>query len=379
MFVDTSGRGETKCTAAPLTIIMSPTAFVTVCSVVAEQLLTLESFRHLKRSRLLHADLLAAACAVGVSSTFGAPIGGVLFSIEVTSTLYRTSSYWKGFFAAVVGAAVFKELSYFGFARKSVVSLFSTAFSPLPYNAWELPIFLLLAVLCGYLGGLFLIFFSRAWDVRLRIERGIDSRWRSRRLVILVLLLLSSLSALLIPSPPSHLHLSFTLHSPSLTNGRGNLDIDLGSLSGVVGESQGDNDALGNRRSSDLGYGGRPRAAGVGIGGGAIDFCVTCGGLLSGAAATCMVVGLLTAVMTWPLGDFASGPLRQSIDDLFTEGSLKPLGGGGANGTVTMRTLVDGALGVGGVEQSREGVGRGREGGERLTHLGGICPLRDAR
>ena len=303
--------------------------FVTVCSVVAEQLLTLESFRHLKRSRLLHADLLAAACAVGVSSTFGAPIGGVLFSIEVTSTLYRTSSYWKGFFAAVVGAAVFKELSYFGFARKSVVSLFSTAFSPLPYNAWELPIFLLLAVLCGYLGGLFLIFFSRAWDARLRIERGIDSRWRSRR--------------------------------PSLTDGRGNLDLDLGSLAGVVGGGGSDvptstrrDGEQGHRRSNSSVYQ-VPESAtgGIGIGGGAIDFCVTCGGLLPGAAATCMVVGLLTAVLSWPLGDFASGPLRQSIDDLFTEGSLKPLGGGGANGTATMRALVDGALGVGGVEQSR--------------------------
>ena len=28
-------------------------------------------------------EMLAAACAVGVSCTFAAPIGGVLFSIEV--------------------------------------------------------------------------------------------------------------------------------------------------------------------------------------------------------------------------------------------------------------------------------------------------------
>lgn len=69
--------------------------FVSICSVVAERLLALRSFRRLKESRLLHVDLLAAACAVGVSSTFGAPIGGVLFSIEVTASVYRTSSYWK--------------------------------------------------------------------------------------------------------------------------------------------------------------------------------------------------------------------------------------------------------------------------------------------
>ena len=29
-------------------------------------------------------EMLAAACAVGVACCFGAPIGGVLFSIEVT-------------------------------------------------------------------------------------------------------------------------------------------------------------------------------------------------------------------------------------------------------------------------------------------------------
>ena len=43
----------------------------------------------------------AAACAVGVSSTFRSPIGGVLFSIEVTSTYYMVANYWKGFLAAI--------------------------------------------------------------------------------------------------------------------------------------------------------------------------------------------------------------------------------------------------------------------------------------
>ena len=32
--------------------------------------------------------MLAVGCAVGVSSNFGAPIGGVLFSIEVSATCF---------------------------------------------------------------------------------------------------------------------------------------------------------------------------------------------------------------------------------------------------------------------------------------------------
>ncbi|KAI6190422.1 hypothetical protein M3Y97_00116000 [Aphelenchoides bicaudatus] len=36
----------------------------------------------------LHNEMLAAGCAVGLACTFGAPVGGVLFSIEVTSTFF---------------------------------------------------------------------------------------------------------------------------------------------------------------------------------------------------------------------------------------------------------------------------------------------------
>ena len=44
--------------------------------------------------------MLAASVAAGVTATFLAPIGGVLFSIEVTSTYYIVSNLWKTFFIA---------------------------------------------------------------------------------------------------------------------------------------------------------------------------------------------------------------------------------------------------------------------------------------
>lgn len=40
-------------------------------------------FREVFQFPALRRQVLDAACAVGVSSTFAAPIGGVLFSIEV--------------------------------------------------------------------------------------------------------------------------------------------------------------------------------------------------------------------------------------------------------------------------------------------------------
>jgi len=47
-----------------------------------------------------------------------------------------------------------------------VVSLFTTSFAPLPYSAAELPLFVLLAAGCGYLGGLFVLCHQRIAELR---------------------------------------------------------------------------------------------------------------------------------------------------------------------------------------------------------------------
>mmetsp|Transcript_27308 Transcript_27308/g.86067 ORF Transcript_27308/g.86067 Transcript_27308/m.86067 type:complete len:88 (-) Transcript_27308:3071-3334(-) len=51
---------------------------------LAQMMLTnIPYFAHLNANGTLKRQVFAAACAVGVSSTFTSPIGGVLFSIEV--------------------------------------------------------------------------------------------------------------------------------------------------------------------------------------------------------------------------------------------------------------------------------------------------------
>ena len=79
--------------------------FVHMSCIIAHQLLRLPLFKSIQRSQDLTHHVLAAACAVGVTATFGAPIGAVLFSIEVTTTYYVTSNYWRSFFASVIGVA----------------------------------------------------------------------------------------------------------------------------------------------------------------------------------------------------------------------------------------------------------------------------------
>uniref|UniRef100_A0A7S2RGL4 Chloride channel protein n=1 Tax=Mucochytrium quahogii TaxID=96639 RepID=A0A7S2RGL4_9STRA len=140
--------------------------FVHISCIIANQMLRIPIFREIQSSPALRKQTLAAACAVGVSSTFGAPIGGVLFSIEVTSSLYQTSDYWKAFFCVVCGAFAFKELSFFGQSRNNVVSLFTTDFTPLPYKFIEIPLFLILSALCGYISGFFVILHKVVSDIR---------------------------------------------------------------------------------------------------------------------------------------------------------------------------------------------------------------------
>uniref|UniRef100_A0A7S3G824 Chloride channel protein n=1 Tax=Palpitomonas bilix TaxID=652834 RepID=A0A7S3G824_9EUKA len=84
--------------------------FVHTSSAIAEALTKIPLFKRIRHNEALKSQLLAAGCAVGVASNFGAPVGGVLFSVEVTSTYYMVSQYWKGFFAAIAGAIVFRAI-----------------------------------------------------------------------------------------------------------------------------------------------------------------------------------------------------------------------------------------------------------------------------
>lgn len=57
--------------------------------------------------------MLAAAVAAGTTASFGAPMAGVLFSIEVASTYYMVSNLWKAFFAATCCIIMFRYIEVF--------------------------------------------------------------------------------------------------------------------------------------------------------------------------------------------------------------------------------------------------------------------------
>jgi chloride channel 3/4/5 len=59
-------------------------------------------------------EILSAASAAGVAVAFGAPIGGVLFSLEEVSYFFPPKVMWKSFFCALIAAVTLKFLNPFG-------------------------------------------------------------------------------------------------------------------------------------------------------------------------------------------------------------------------------------------------------------------------
>lgn len=70
---------------------------------------------------------------------------GVLFSIEVTTTYFAVRNYWRGFFAAVCGATVFRLLAVWFQTAETVTAVFATDFaSEFPFDPQELFVFALM-------------------------------------------------------------------------------------------------------------------------------------------------------------------------------------------------------------------------------------------
>ena len=84
---------------------------------------------------------LVAACAAGVVCTFGAPVGGVLFSAEITSTgLYSIEHLPRAFFCVTLAMTFVKValrplLRAYG--RADPLALFTTSFEQLEFDTLQ--------------------------------------------------------------------------------------------------------------------------------------------------------------------------------------------------------------------------------------------------
>ena len=65
----------------------------------------------LNESKELRSQALCAGTSCGISSHFGTPITGMLFTIEITPTHYSTKNYWFSALSSVTAALIMRSLS----------------------------------------------------------------------------------------------------------------------------------------------------------------------------------------------------------------------------------------------------------------------------
>ncbi|XP_023034146.1 chloride channel protein 2 isoform X6 [Drosophila willistoni] len=171
--------------------------FVHIASIVAQLLSKLvTSFQGIYENESRNSEMLAAACAVGVGACFAAPVGGVLFSIEVTTTYFAVRNYWRGFFAAVCGATVFRLLAVWFQNADTVRALFLTNFTTeFPFDPQELFVFALIGFVCG-LGGASYVWVHRRYVLFMRSNKRMNKFLQKNRFLYpgFLALLVSSIS-----------------------------------------------------------------------------------------------------------------------------------------------------------------------------------------
>lgn len=136
--------------------------------------LPIPRFEYLRNDRKKR-ELISAGVSAGVSTAFGAPIGGALFAYEMSkpNTFWKFSVLWKSFFTcsiAVFSVAIYAQCMK-GKATlnvKPVELKFGGVFVESP-DISSIPAAIILGIICGLLGALFVVVNSRVNKLRKRI------------------------------------------------------------------------------------------------------------------------------------------------------------------------------------------------------------------
>jgi chloride channel 3/4/5 len=103
-------------------------------------------------------EVLSASAAGGVAVAFGAPIAGVLFSLEEVSYYFPPKTLFRTFFCCIAAALSLKFLNPYGTGK---IVIFEVRYTT-DWRIFELVVFIIVGILGGALGALF-IKASKGW------------------------------------------------------------------------------------------------------------------------------------------------------------------------------------------------------------------------
>eukprot|EP01133_Synstelium_polycarpum_P006522 gene6522-7552_t len=160
--------GMVAATAAGLTIGRTG-PFMHASAIIAHQMMNLSYFSNIKKNQIVRYQMFVCALASGVVANFYAPIGGLLFSIEVTATNCIFGSLWKGFLCATTTAIVYYMsrglVTKGGFSGGTV---YQFSYELTRYGMVEVGFFVLIGIVTGLIGALFVFLYEKIVRFRLR-------------------------------------------------------------------------------------------------------------------------------------------------------------------------------------------------------------------
>ncbi|QDZ22769.1 chloride channel protein [Chloropicon primus] len=127
-------------------------------------------YANLFRNDVDHREFTAIGTAAGVATAFGAPIGGALFTIEEGCSFYSTFVFWRCFIATCSGVLTLHALvearhTTFDVSEAKLgnhrdFGLYSDGDANYGeafwYYVWEFPVFVIVGILGGLMGALFI-------------------------------------------------------------------------------------------------------------------------------------------------------------------------------------------------------------------------------
>ncbi|TQS38388.1 hypothetical protein Golomagni_01107 [Golovinomyces magnicellulatus] len=124
-------------------------------------------------------EVLSAGAAAGVAVAFGAPISGVLFSLEEVAYFFPAKTLFRTFFCSITAALTLKFLNPYGTNK---IVLFEVRYTS-DWQFFEIAAFILIGILGGAVGAVF-IKASRTWA---RNFRPLVKRWPLLEVVLVAL------------------------------------------------------------------------------------------------------------------------------------------------------------------------------------------------
>jgi len=138
------------------------------------------------RNEAKQRELLSCACAAGVAVAFGAPLGGVLFSLEEASTLFPSRTMIRAFFASSVAAV---SLAWWNPTGSGKLTMFEAHYDEPPHFV-EYYIFVMLGVVGGCVGAVFV-----HYNILISKARAPGSTFRKHCPMIVEVMLIALLTA----------------------------------------------------------------------------------------------------------------------------------------------------------------------------------------